>query len=460
MGMDFEPEKMTLAVEAQPASQVSATAADDGEGAAVALPALADDALNETLAGEAAEARESVAKAADAAANGAGEGRPLAPGALINDRYAVLSCLDNDVQRYLYAVKPTRGFRCWSCGYEDLSDAADSALFCEECGAALNTQPLYLLDEPDEVGQAGGASPAGFALDQRRYRFVQSDHLEADADDTDDDTAALPRSRFVKGVRMTVGAASDNGMERDLDEDSVLTLQVETLFEGRRRTLGVFALADGMGGYEGGEIASRLAIQAIADVVATRLAVPWLRGEGQLRREDAEAVLAEAVRVAHQRVREMAVRLANQMGTTVTMALVVEEAAYIANVGDSRTYYLGPAGLTRITEDHSLVESLVARGVLQRDEVFSHPDRNVILRVVGDRDQAEVEADVFVQPLVPGSYLMLCCDGVWEMIQDPNMMARIIQQGDNPQAVCEELVRQANQAGGEDNISVIIVKIE
>jgi protein phosphatase len=144
------------------------------------------------------------------------------------------------------------------------------------------------------------------------------------------------------------------------------------------------------------------------------------------------------------------------MGSTLTMALVVGDRAVVANVGDSRTYLFRDGKLQRISKDHSLVMRLVELGHLREDEIYSHPQRNAVLRSLGDR--AEPEIDLFQVRLRPGDALLLCSDGQWEMTRDP-VMERIITEEADPQQACKMLVEAANQAGGEDNIAVILVRL-
>jgi protein phosphatase len=145
------------------------------------------------------------------------------------------------------------------------------------------------------------------------------------------------------------------------------------------------------------------------------------------------------------------------MGTTLTAALVRDEMALIANVGDSRTYLWRDGELVQITSDHSLVAQLVEAGALAPDEIYTHPEKSAIYRSLGHAP--EVEVDLFEQPLESGDRLVLCCDGVWEMLRSDGIEEVLLMEPD-PQCACEEMVRRANLAGGEDNISVVVVQFE
>jgi protein phosphatase len=148
---------------------------------------------------------------------------------------------------------------------------------------------------------------------------------------------------------------------------------------------------------------------------------------------------------------------AAEAGTTISMAVALGNRVVIANVGDSRTYLLRDGDLRKVTEDHSLVASLVAAGQIKPEEVYIHPQRNLIYRSLGYRHKVEV--DTFWEVLKPGDYLLLCSDGLWEMVQDERQMTRLITKARTSRQACQKLVEAANTAGGEDNIGVVVVKV-
>ena len=149
-------------------------------------------------------------------------------------------------------------------------------------------------------------------------------------------------------------------------------------------------------------------------------------------------------------------REARGLGATVTAALIVEGQAFIANVGDSRTYLVRDGKIERVTRDHSLVERLVEMEQITPDEVYEHPSRNLIYRSLG-AGHAEVDVDIFIERLQPGDVLLLCCDGLWEMIRDPELL-RIITETEDVEQACERLIATANANGGEDNITAVLVR--
>jgi protein phosphatase len=141
----------------------------------------------------------------------------------------------------------------------------------------------------------------------------------------------------------------------------------------------------------------------------------------------------------------------------VTAALIIGDVATVANVGDSRTYLLRDGRLEQITQDHSLVARLVDAGVIKPDEVRSHPLRNQIHRCLGNKPSVDV--DTFTVQLRQDDRLILCSDGLWEMVSDAEIQ-RVVEGARSPQKASDELIEAANRAGGKDNIAVIVVEIE
>jgi serine/threonine protein phosphatase PrpC len=207
----------------------------------------------------------------------------------------------------------------------------------------------------------------------------------------------------------------------------------------------LFAIADGMGGAQAGELASRLAAAAVG------------RGEANgLAGGDRVVALIEA---ANRSVYERAAgdQSVSGMGTTMTVALVEDDRVWIGHVGDSRAYLLRGGALEQLTEDHSLVAELVRSGRLTPDEAGDHPHRSVITRALGT--DPDVAVDVMPVPTRPGDVFVLCSDGLTTMVDDAAMLALLEQHRDDLDAAAHSLVDSANAAGGEDNITVVLFEV-
>ncbi len=225
---------------------------------------------------------------------------------------------------------------------------------------------------------------------------------------------------------------SDTGRQRRANEDSFFA----------RAPL--FVVADGMGGAQAGEVASRLAAETFA---------AGLPDDGT-----SEQRLETRVREANRRIHEVSQgdRALNGMGTTITAAYLDGDELSLAHVGDSRAYLLRDGELTRLTRDHTLVEELVRRGELTEQEAAEHPQRSIITRALGP--EPDIDIDLHTHRVRAGDVLLLCSDGLNGMLSDDHIRD-ILMVNPDPYAAAKELVVAANAAGGEDNTSVIVVKI-
>jgi serine/threonine protein phosphatase PrpC len=276
-------------------------------------------------------------------------------------------------------------------------------------------------------------------------------------------------------VTLEAATATDPGRERGDNQDRVWA-QVYQPSEGE--SIGLFIVCDGIGGHLGGECASHWAVEAVKREMEDLFAPKDPRGTLALPKEELETVsedlevtrvsgirkMENLVRQAIQRANRVVYEYAQQKpdiagdaGTTITLGLVSGNQAVIANVGDSRTYLIRNNRLQQITKDHSLVATMVANHQIKASEVYTHPQRNLIYRSLGQK--TEIEVDIFIQLFKPGDHLLLCSDGLWEMLPDEKLMVQLVTKADTPQVACRQLVEAANRAGGADNIGVVVVKV-
>ncbi len=236
------------------------------------------------------------------------------------------------------------------------------------------------------------------------------------------------------------------------NEDSLFAVRGIQDENGHTQQFGLFVVADGMGGHANGQDASRLAIQTIIDYLLPRLV------HGEDTQETAEKLLVDSVQLANQAVHQHNIEHNADMGTTVTATLVVNDTAHVANVGDSRTYlYRTSDGLSKVTRDHSVVASLVDAGIIKPDDIYTHPKRNQIYRSLGEKPFVEV--DPFTVQLQLGDKLLLCSDGLWDMVRDPEIKHVLETPTPDPQQLGNNLIAAALKGGGEDNVSVIVVNV-
>ena len=252
------------------------------------------------------------------------------------------------------------------------------------------------------------------------------------------------------------GKASHKGKVRPLNEDSLLIYEYRFSKNSEDIFIGLYAVADGVGGHDDGEIASQIALKILSENIICSLILSGLFSiSNSLDKESLMTQLSKAVLAANREVFSQGQCKSNGMGTTLTAMLIVGSNVYIANVGDSRLYLLRNESLRQLTKDHSLVADLVTAGEIKKDEIYTHPQRNVITHCLGMRQ--ELEADLYTDILNPDDTFLLCSDGLWEMVRD-DKINEVMREFPNPQSACEQLIEFANQNGGVDNVSVIIVK--
>lgn len=240
-----------------------------------------------------------------------------------------------------------------------------------------------------------------------------------------------------KGTRLSVGCKSDVGRRRATNEDAFLVDEAA----------GLFIVADGLGGHNAGEVASSLAVKEIGRHIAED------RGKDI---HDAGFSVNHAILDANDTIIQTAEKCESLkgMGTTVVLALVLGAGMVVAHVGDSRAYLLRSGSLKRLTEDHSLVGRWVSQGIITSEAARYHPDRHTVLMALGI---GNISPSIHYEPLQLQDQILLCSDGLTEMLTDMEIQ-KVILGVESPQHACNILVDDANQKGGRDNITIILYR--
>jgi PPM family protein phosphatase len=258
----------------------------------------------------------------------------------------------------------------------------------------------------------------------------------------------LPPSPLQK----IIGFASDVGLNRSKDEDSILITDLMTAFEGKKRRKVILILADGMGGYNKGEVASKLGTRTVATELQQFLP------DADMNKEKYDDLLRKAFNKANSEILEYTETHpeAQGMGTTISVAIINDnQGLHIGSVGDSRVYIINrEKGAIQLTKDHTFVQELVDKGKITKEEARRHPKKSVLNQAVGTF--AEISVDTFSRRLDDNDYILLCCDGLINDISDDEIAQIVLDNIGNPQVACDKLVARANERGGTDNISVII----
>ncbi len=277
------------------------------------------------------------------------------------------------------------------------------------------------------------------------------DHETEENKQSEETRIALPISSHLETAQIIVGVAQSVGIQRDKNEDSLFTLTTNLLSNENTVNFGLYIVADGMGGHENGELASSMAVEKLATYVINSFYLQSISKKRDLINTSIQEVMQTGVMDAHQAIREKALG----SGTTLTAALILGEQMTIAHVGDSRAYSINPQGVMQLlTHDHSLVKRLEEIGQLSPAEASIHPKRNLLYRALG---QGELfEPDITSLQVCQGCKLLICSDGLWGVVPEDNITS-IISSSSTPQDACQSLIQAANNAGGPDNISAILV---
>ena len=239
-------------------------------------------------------------------------------------------------------------------------------------------------------------------------------------------------------MRIEYGAQSDQGMVRTSNEDSFIA-------DPQGHT---FLVADGMGGHAAGEIASQIAASTVKELLS-----------GRSPDSNMEELLQAAVQEANKRVFETQKLMPEYrgMGSTLTVLAILDGCYFLAQVGDSRAYLFRNKSLSQLSRDHSLVWPLFEKGLLSKDDISRHPQKNLITRSIGTHP--DVDADLQSGPLLEGDVFLLCSDGLTDVLSDHDILQILSSTGTNPQEASEKLIQAANFGGGPDNVTVIVVSV-
>jgi serine/threonine protein phosphatase PrpC len=253
-------------------------------------------------------------------------------------------------------------------------------------------------------------------------------------------------------AQFAYATACTRGKLRDHNEDSTLIITSTLGGDSDASPLGLFIVADGMGGHQNGELASAAAVRSLGKYLLKSFS-NYLDAGGAPNQEPIQELMQAAILETGMVIP----RLAPGGGTTLTAAMVFGGQMTIGHIGDSRAMCLRPGGKVELlTRDHSLVRRLEELGQISADEAAIHPQRNVLYRALGQGET--LEPDIFTIPFPKPGFLLICSDGLWGVVK-PEKIHALVYSASDLQAACQELVNAANQAGGPDNISVILVQL-
>lgn len=251
-------------------------------------------------------------------------------------------------------------------------------------------------------------------------------------------------------LKYDVASKTDQGRSREYNQDSAHHW-VSNNSSGSSKAL--LLVADGVGGQQSGDVASRLAVETMTEELVSQIE------EADTLTEDWKDIISLAAEKANLAIIDYANNNdiePKKMGTTLEAAVVIENKAMFAHIGDSRGYILKPSGLTQVTEDHSAVMQLVKAGIISIEDIHTHPHKNILIRGLGG--EKEMEVDIIEADLSVGERIMLCSDGLWGMIKDP-ALENILLQAKSAEMLVDLFIEEANNAGGEDNIGVLVCDI-
>jgi PPM family protein phosphatase len=264
--------------------------------------------------------------------------------------------------------------------------------------------------------------------------------------------AASKVTPTYRPAQFLIGSGQSRGMQRDHNEDTLYTLSSVIADGTHDLALGICIIADGMGGHKNGDIASGVAARVAGGILVKKVLTHFLDIHQDPFTDSLQEIMGSAIAETHKAV----VRYAPGGGTTFTCALIVGEQVTIGHIGDSRGYFVQQDGrIQRITKDHSLVQRMVDLGEINEEQAATHPQRNVILKALGQTEN--VFPDIQTHPLPKDGSMLFCSDGLWGVVPE-NEILSIIKDEKDPVIACNRMIESANARGGPDNISVIMVK--
>lgn len=241
---------------------------------------------------------------------------------------------------------------------------------------------------------------------------------------------------------MKVLASSDKGMVREMNQDYYYISQQEEQYK-------LYVLADGMGGYNGGEVASKLAVDSVKEYIENNI------GKIEINRDNLQELIRASMLYANKKVYDKSKTDINlsEMGTTLEVCLIYSNKVYIGHIGDSRIYRIRKNIIRKLTTDHSYVEKLVKDGTITREEAYHHPKKNMLIKALGC--EPNIEPDVTVKGFLKEDILLICSDGLTNLIEDKEIYEIIINNLENADKL---LIQKANVRGGYDNITAVIIE--
>lgn len=255
---------------------------------------------------------------------------------------------------------------------------------------------------------------------------------------------------------MRSAGRSDIGLVRKVNEDDFVCMKLNDLLELQNTAADLYLciVADGMGGRNAGEVASSMAVHEIVEYIKAKYLE--VLTEADIEEDKVYELIKDAIYYSNDRIykKSLLSKECVGMGTTLSMILIRENQLYYGHVGDSRIYLIRKNEIEMLTEDHSLVAELVKQGTIKPEEASSHPQKNIITRALGT--EYTIEADLGKQTIMDEDYILLCTDGLSNLIHDDEIMEIVLAAGDVEKA-CDDLIAKARENGGYDNITVVVI---